>query len=88
MAVAEPVVFRAVDGVDLRGGNFIIVPPTAEIGFIADPGVGGEDRFAVIGDEDGAADQFEAKHEFPWCEIFTFILLGGWTLPIHPDQSG
>jgi hypothetical protein len=64
MAVREPDVFGVQDVILAVGRNAVAQAPTAEIGgvLVAEPGIGGEDRLVVIGNEGRVARGRNANH--------------------------
>src|SRR5258708_21727586 len=67
VAMREPVEVSILDRLQLRRRDFVVLPPTAEIGVPSDPRIGCEHRPIIIGNHDGATDSLEEPHSLaPW----------------------
>ncbi len=67
VAMREPVEVGTLDRLHLRRRDFVVLPPTAEIGVPSDPRIGCEHRPIIIGNHDGATDRLEEPHSLPPC---------------------
>src|SRR5271167_1580475 len=62
VTMRKPMVFCILNCLQLRGRNFVVMSPAAKVGVPICPGIGGEYRRIVIGNNDRVTNSLEEPH--------------------------